>query len=81
MLTEAARIMGLVVIGAMMASMVNVNLVMLNINGAQVVLQEIFDAICRKFCPGPDLACYWGCRSATGTVIMIAAGLGFWLSH
>lgn len=56
-LTEAARIMGLVVIGAMMASMVNVNLVtVLNINGAQVVLQEIFDAICPKILPlGIDL--------------------------
>ena len=74
-LTEAARIMGLVVIGAMMASMVNVNLVtVLNINGAQVVLQEIFDAICPKILPlGLTFACYWGLQKRySGTVIMIA---------
>ena len=77
--------MGLVVIGAMMASMVSVNLVtVLNINGAQVVLQEIFDAICPKILPlGLTFACYWGLQKRySGTVIMIALlvlGSPLWL--
>jgi len=73
-LTESAKIMGLVVIGAMMASMVSVNVVtVLNINGAEVVLQTILDDICPKLLPA---LLTFGCykllqKKMSGTVIMI----------
>lgn len=72
-LTEAARIMGLVVVGAMIASMVKVNLTaVINLNGAEVNLQQIVDDICPKLLP--LLLCF-GCygllqKKVSGTVIM-----------
>lgn len=73
-LTEAARIMGLVVIGAMIASMVKVNIAsIININGAEVVLQDMIDAICPKLLP---LLLTFGCygllqKKVSGTAIML----------
>ena len=73
-LTEAAKIMGLIVIGAMIASMVKVNIVtILNFNGAEVNVQGIFDAICPRILP---LLLTFGCyrllqKKVSGTVIMI----------
>lgn len=73
-LTEAARIMGLIVIGAMIPSMVKVNLAaVLNINGAEVVLQDIVNQVCPYLLP---LLLTFGCyrllnKKVSGTVIMI----------
>lgn len=73
-LTESAKIMGLVVVGAMIATMVNINIpAVLNINGAEVVVQQIFDDICPKLLP---LLLTFGCyrllqRKVSGTAIMI----------
>ncbi|MCD7908544.1 MAG: PTS system mannose/fructose/sorbose family transporter subunit IID [Clostridium sp.] len=73
-MTEAARIMGLIVIGAMIPSMVTLNLAAtLNINGAEVVLQQIVDQICPQILP---LLLVFACykllkKRVSGTVIMI----------
>ncbi len=73
-LTEAARIMGLIVIGAMIPSMVTINLAtVLNINGAEIVLQEIMDQVCPKLLP---LLLTFGCykllkKKVSGTAIMV----------
>lgn len=73
-LTESAKIMGLVVVGAMIATMVNINIpAVLNINGAEVVVQQIFDDICPKLLP---LLLTFGCyhllqKKVSGTAIMI----------
>lgn len=73
-LTEAAKIMGLVVVGAMIASMVKVNITaVLNLNGAEVVVQQIFDDICPKLLP---LLLTFGCygllqKKVSGTWIMV----------
>lgn len=73
-LTEAARIMGLIVIGAMIPSMVKVNLAtILNINGAEIVLQDIVDQVCPKLLP---LLLTFGCykllkKKVSGTAIMV----------
>ena len=71
--TEAARIMGLMVIGAMIPSMVTLTLsATVDINGAQVVLQEIIDQICPFILP---LGLVGGCYSLlkkgkSGTAVM-----------
>ena len=71
--TEAARIMGLMVIGAMIPSMVTLTLgATIDINGAQVVLQEIIDQICPFILP---LGLVGGCYSLlkkgkSGTAVM-----------
>jgi PTS system mannose-specific IID component len=73
-LTEAAKIMGLMVIGAMISSLVTFNLAMvIDVNGAQVVLQSIFDAICPNILP---LLLVFGCyfllkKKYSGTWIMV----------
>lgn len=73
-LTEAAKIMGLIVIGSMMATMVKVNLsAVWNFQGAEVVLQDIFDAVSPKLLP---LLLTMGCygllqKKVSGTKIMI----------
>ena len=73
-MTEAARIMGLVVIGAMIPAMVKVNLAAtLNINGAEIVLQEIIDQICPQLLP---LLLVFACyrllkKRVSGTIIMV----------
>lgn len=73
-LTEAARIMGLIVIGAMIPALVTVNLAMVaNINGAEVVFQDIVDQICPKLLP---LLLTYGCyrllkKRVSGTIIML----------
>jgi len=73
-LTEAAKILGLIVIGSMIASMVTINLTaVIDINGAQVNLQQIFDDICPKLLP---LLLTFGCyhllqKKVSGTVIML----------
>lgn len=73
-LTEAAKVLGLVVIGAMIASMVKVDIPMIiNLNGAEVNVQETLDSILPKFLP---LVLTFGCysllqRKVKGTVIMI----------
>ena len=73
-LTEASRIMGLMVIGAMIPAMVSVNLAtVININGAEVILQDIIDQVCPKLLP---LLLTYGCyrllkKRVSGTVIMI----------
>ena len=74
-LTEAARIMGLMVIGAMIPSLVKLNLAgIINIGGAEVVLQEIVDGVMP--CLLPLLLvfiCYKALqKKVSGTVIMIA---------
>lgn len=74
-LTEAARIMGLMVIGAMIPSMVKVNLAaVININGATVVLQEIVDAVFPYLCPLLLVfACYKAIqKKVSGTWVMVA---------
>lgn len=74
-LTESARIMGLMVIGAMIPALVKFNLAtVISINGAEVVLQDMVDQICPKLLP---LLLVFGCYKAlnkkiSGTVIMIA---------
>lgn len=51
-LTEAAKVLGLVVIGSMIASMVVVDIPMvINLNGAEVNVQETIDAIMPKLLP------------------------------
>lgn len=73
-LTEAAKILGLVVIGAMISSMVSVNIATVaNINGAEISVQQIFDDICPKILP--LLLCF-GCygllqKKVSGTLIMV----------
>lgn len=72
-LTEAARIMGLVVIGAMIPSMVVLSLgATIDINGAQVVLQDIIDQICPCLLPALlTLGCYKLLKKgASGTAVM-----------
>ena len=72
--TEAAKIMGLVVIGAMMASMVKVNIkTVLNFGGAEVNLQSVFDTISPKILPMLlTLGCYWLLqKKISGTKIML----------
>lgn len=71
--TEAARIMGLIVIGAMIPSMVVLKLsATANINGAEVVLQDIFDQICPFILPMLLTFGCWGLlkKGASGTAIM-----------
>lgn len=71
--TESARIMGLMVIGAMIPSMVVLTLsATANINGAEVVFQDIIDQICPNILP---LLLVFGCygllkKGTSGTVIM-----------
>lgn len=73
-LTEAAKIMGLLVIGAMVPSMVVVKLAaVFNINGAEVVLQDIFDQVCPYLLP---LLLTWWCykllqKKVSGNMIML----------
>ena len=51
-LTEVAKILGLVVVGSMCASMVSLATpLVLSIGGAEVVLQDIFDSIIAGFVP------------------------------
>ncbi|MBP3881708.1 MAG: PTS system mannose/fructose/sorbose family transporter subunit IID [Lachnospiraceae bacterium] len=51
-LTEVAKILGLVVVGSMCASMVSLATpLVLSIGGAEVVLQDIFDSIIAGFLP------------------------------
>lgn len=74
-LTESARIMGLMVIGAMVPAMVKFNLAtVININGAEVVLQDMVDQICPKLLPLLLVfACYKALKNkVSGTIIMIA---------
>ena len=74
-LTEAARIMGLMVIGAMIPSLVKLNLAgIINIGGAEVVLQEIVDGVMPCLLPLLLVfACYKALqKKVSGTVIMIA---------
>lgn len=71
--TESAKILGLVVIGAMIPSMVVINLVgSIDINGTSVNLQQIFDDICPAILPlGLTFACYRGLqKKISGTAIM-----------
>lgn len=72
-MTEAARIMGLVVIGAMIPSMVTIALTATaSINGAEIVVQDIFDQICPQILPlGLVFACYALLKKrVSGTVIL-----------
>ena len=72
-LTEAAKVLGLVVIGAMIAAMVNVNVpAIINLNGAEVNIQETLDSILPK---GLPLLLTFGCygllqKKISGTWIM-----------
>lgn len=51
-LTEAAKILGLVVVGSMAASMVSLSTpLVFTISGAEIVVQDIFDAIITGFLP------------------------------
>lgn len=51
-LTEVAKILGLIVVGSMCASMVAVSTpAVLNIGGAQVVFQDLFDSILKGILP------------------------------
>jgi len=51
-LTEVAKILGLVVVGSMCASMVSLTTpLVLTIGGAEIVLQDIFDGIIAGFLP------------------------------
>ena len=71
--TEAARIMGLMVIGAMIPSMVLLTLnATVDINGATVVLQEVLDQICPYILPlGLVGGCYKLLKSGrSGTAVM-----------
>lgn len=74
-LTESAKIMGLMVIGAMIPSMVVVNLAgTISLGGTSIVLQEIVDSVCPYLLP---LLLVFACNKAlkkkvSGTVIMIA---------
>lgn len=71
--TEAARIMGLMVIGAMIPSMVLLTLnATIDINGAQVVLQDVLDQICPYILPlGLVGGCYKLLKSGrSGTAVM-----------
>lgn len=73
-MTESARIMGLIVIGAMIPAMVKLNIAtVLNINGAEIVLQSIVDQVCPQLLP---LLLVFACykllkKHVSGTVIMI----------
>ena len=72
-MTEAARIMGLVVIGAMIPSMVTIALTATaSINGAEIIVQDIFDQICPQILPlGLVFACYALLKKrVSGTVIL-----------
>lgn len=74
-LTESARIMGLMVIGAMIPAMVKFNLAtVININGAEVILQDMVDQICPKLLPLLLVfACYKALKNkVSGTIIMVA---------
>ena len=65
--------MGLIVIGAMIPSMVVLKLsATANINGAEVVLQDIFDQICPFILPMLLTFGCWGLlkKGASGTAIM-----------
>lgn len=72
-MTEAAKVLGLVVIGAMIASMVKVDITaIINLNGAEVNIQETFDSIIPKLLP---LLLTFGCygllqKKISGTWIM-----------
>ncbi|MDT2730405.1 PTS system mannose/fructose/sorbose family transporter subunit IID [Enterococcus gallinarum] len=72
-LTEATKVLGLVVIGAMIAAMVNVNVpAIINLNGAEVNIQETLDSILPK---GLPLLLTFGCygllqKKISGTWIM-----------
>lgn len=73
-LTESARIMGLVVIGAMIPAMVKCDIAtVLNINGAEIVLQDMIDQVCPKLLPMLLVfICYKLLKKrVSGTVIMI----------
>ena len=73
-LTESARIMGLVVIGAMIPAMVKCDIAtVLNINGAEIVLQDMIDQVCPKLLPMLLVfICYNLLKKrVSGTVIMI----------
>lgn len=73
-MTEAARILGLIVIGAMIPSMVIMNLALhLNINGAEVVLQDIMDQVCPYLLPMLLVyVCYRLLKKrVSGTMIMV----------
>ena len=51
-LTEVAKILGLIVVGSMAASMVSLSTpLVINIGGAKVVVQEIFDGILKGILP------------------------------
>lgn len=51
-LSEVAKVLGLVVVGSMCASMVNLAIpLVLSIGGAEIVLQDIFDGIISGFLP------------------------------
>lgn len=57
--TEAAKIMGLIVVGYMIASMVSVSTPLtFDLSGSQIVIQDIFDAILPNLLP---LAVVFGC--------------------
>lgn len=73
-MTEAARIMGLIVIGSMIPSMVKLSIAAnLNINGANIVLQSVVDQICPQLLPLLlVLVCYKLLKKRiSGTVIMV----------
>lgn len=85
-LTEAAKVLGLIVIGSMIASMVVVNCpLIIDLNGAQVNVQETLDSILPKLMP---LLLTFGCygllqKKISGTWIMVGlliiGILGVWL--
>lgn len=51
-LTEAAKVLGLLVVGSMCASMVSISTpFVFHLNGTKIVLQEIFDGIIKGFLP------------------------------
>lgn len=85
-LTEAAKVLGLVVIGSMIASMVKVSIpTIININGAEVIIQDMLDQIMPKLMP---LLLTFGCygllqKGIKGTWVMlgllILGILGVWV--
>ena len=51
-LTEVAKVLGLLVVGSMCASMVSISTpFVFHLNGTKIVLQEIFDGIIKGFLP------------------------------
>jgi len=79
--TEAAKIMGLIVVGYMIASMVSVSTpLQFDLNGSLIVVQDIFDAILPNMLP---LATVFGCyallqkgvKSNWLIIVLIIAGV------